>query len=137
MQAADLEIQVGAADALLNAAEVERFLGGAREFHGPALVGFCPQGPIVRVCALSRRGEAPASRPASAQFWSSARVAVVAQDGWRVRADFVATRAFLPPRLPLPAPESAPGWTLELAHREDRPPLPLRLRFEGRVVFES
>lgn len=136
-QPADLELRPDAPDTLLTHAEVLRFLAGAEEFRGPALVGFCPQGDVQRVCALARMDDPQASRATSARFWSRARVRVWQNDGWRVRADFVATRLFLPERLALPAPENAPGWTLELAHREGRPPLPLRLWFEDGLVFES
>lgn len=136
-QPADLERPLGAADALLTDVEIERFLAGATDFHGPALVGFCPQGSLQRVCALERLDAAPASRSASAGSWSRARLHVWQHEGWQVRADFVATRLFLPEGLALPAPATAAGWTLELAHRPDRPPLPLRLYFEDQLVFEG
>lgn len=70
----------------------ERRFTATKTTHAPALVGFCPEGSAIGVCALSRR---------------------------------------------CPPPETAPGWILELAHREGRPPLPLRLRFQDRVAFES
>jgi hypothetical protein len=134
-QPADLEPRPGAPGALLTDAEIARFLAGAKEFHGPALVGFCPRDRVQRVCALARLDDPQASRPANARFWSRARLRVWQHEGWQVHADFVATRLFLPERLSLPAPATAAGWTLELAHREGRPPLPLRLFFEDRLVF--
>lgn len=144
----DSNLKTGTPGIALGAAEVERFLAGDKAYMGLVEVGFCPEAGLSRVCALTRVNAGPAG-PTDAAFWSRGHAFIdweaevwrdgerVPEPGWRVRLELGVERFFLPQRLELPAQESAPGWSLELAHRPGRAPLPLRLYFEDRLVFES
>lgn len=144
----DSNLKTGEPGNALAAAEVERFLAGEKGYVGQVEVGFCPEAGLARVCALARVG-APAAAGSDAGFWSRGRAHVeweaevwrdgerVPEPGWRVRLELGLERFFLPQRLQLPAHERTPGWSLELAHRPGRTPLPLRLYFEDQLVFES
>lgn len=148
---ADSRLKLGDPDVRLSREEVDRFLAGEKKFEGPALVGFCPEGELQRLCALSAVDGMWASPAGSVQagFWSRAQVEIqwetdvwrngerVPSPGWRVTSSLGLGRFFLPERLELPAHESDRGWELELAHRPGRTPLPTRLYFKGRLVFES
>jgi hypothetical protein len=127
----DEEIDPGAADAVLDAEEVGRFLGDKRAYFGQALVGFCPRGEVERVCALAHAG-APAP-PGPARHWASAFVRV--QETGPRRVVYVRLhldQLFLP--VPLPATGNEPGWELEVSDRPGQALLPLRLWFRGRSV---
>jgi hypothetical protein len=140
----DASIKTGAEGVVLTAEEVKRFLGGETSFMGPALVGFCPQGDIHRVCALARLGE---PRDAGAQHRSRARLWIhwedqvwrkgqqVPEPGYRLTIDLALDRFFLPNRATLPARENQPGWEVEVCHRPGLTPLPRRLLFKGQPVF--
>lgn len=145
----DSNLKTGTPGAALDAAEVERFLAGEKAYTGPVEVGFCPEAGLQRVCALAHVDAKAGSGRPEAAFWSRGRGFIdweaetwrdgerVPEPGWRVRLELGVERFFLPQRLELPAHESAPGWSLELAHRPGRAPLPLRLYFEDQLVFES
>lgn len=123
----DRRIQPGPASRL-PAAELSGLATGLRE---PALIGFCPEGELYRVCALART---PEQADARAKFWSRARVRM--QAGGLVDVDLGLDRFFIPNRARLPAPEREQGWEVELAHRPGLTPLPKRLFFRGApVVF--
>lgn len=140
----DRQIRPGP-NARLPEAELRRLAGGTTSFHGPALVGFCPDGGLHRVCALAH---APEQADARAAFWSRGRATVqtrlqawrdgrmVPVPGWQVDIDLGLERFFLPNRAKLPAAEREQGWEVELAHRPGSTPLPKRLFFRGLpVVF--
>ncbi|MCM2254186.1 MAG: GDYXXLXY domain-containing protein [Vicinamibacteria bacterium] len=145
----DSNLKTGTPGVALGAAEVERFLAGDKAYMGLVEVGFCPEAKLQRVCALARVDPTAATGRPEAAFWSRGHAFIdweaevwrdgerVPEPGWRVRLELGVERFFLPQRLELPAQESAPGWSLELAHRPGRAPLPLRLYFEDRLVFES
>lgn len=118
-------------NARLPEADVRRLAAGAAHFSGRALIGFCPEGELYRVCALAR---GPEETDARASFWSRGRVTV--QMGSGVGIDLGLDRFFIANRARLPAPEREQGWELELAHRPGLTPLPKRLFFRGSpVVF--
>jgi len=128
MNPKDSRIRPGTEDALLPISELRRFPGSDSIFIGPALVGFCPQGDVFRVCALRRLSE-PLGE--SAQHWSRARVVV---SGDHVTIDLGLDRFFLPNRVILPGRESERGWEVEVCHRPGQSPLPRRLFFHGQPV---
>lgn len=141
----DASVKTGAEGVVLTAEEVKRFLGKETSFMGPALVGFCPQGDVHRVCALANLREQPASGPA--QHWSRAHLWIrwedhvwrsgqqVTEPGYRLNIDLALDRFFLPNRATLPARENEPGWEVEVCHRPGLTPLPRRLFFKGQPVF--
>jgi hypothetical protein len=111
--------------------EARRLTGNAAFFQGPALVGFCPDGELYRVCALARTEDDVDARAA---FWSRARIVSPAVGPLDI--DLGLDRFFIPNRGQLPAGEREQGWEVELAHRPGLTPLPKRLFFRGRpVVF--
>ena len=145
MNPRDARIKAGEEGVRLTTDEVKRFLGPETSFSAPALVGFCPEGEVHRVCALAKRGEEPAS--GIAQYWSRAHVAInweeetwrggqqVRDPGYRVSIDLALDRFFLPNRISLPARENEPGWEVEVCHRPGLTPLPRRLLFKGHPVL--
>jgi hypothetical protein len=140
-------LKTGTADVRLSESEVERFVGQEVSFSEPALVGFCPDGEVYRVCALAHLGEDPP--PGPAQFWSRARRLSILHEetawrdgkevrepGYRVTVDLALDRFFLPNRATLPARENESGWAVEVSHRPGLTPLPRRLFFKDEpVVF--
>jgi hypothetical protein len=142
----DASVKTSAEGVLLTAEEVKRLLGEETSFMGPALVGFCPQGDIHRVCALAKLGGRPVH---PAQHWSRARLTVhwedhgwrggkqVPEPGYRLSIDLALDRFFLPNRATLPARENEPGWEVEVCHRPGLTPLPRRLLFKGQPVFDD
>jgi len=140
----DRRIKTGRPDAHLAGEAVERFLGAARGYEGPLLVGFCPVGDVHRVCDLRPTSEGPAS--SEGRLWARARAVLaweattfergeqVAEPGWRVSLDLGLDRFFLPDRYTLPGRESDPGWELEVSHRPGLPLLPRRLWFRDKPL---
>ena len=126
-----IQLGAGTGPRLLPSLELRRLTENTSPFHGPAQVGFCPDGELYRVCALARTDENVDSRAA---FWSRARIGYVA-DG-AVDIDMGLNKFFIPNRARLPAAEREQGWEVELAHRPGLTPLPKRLFFRGApVVF--
>ncbi len=141
----DGAIRTSDPEARLPEAEVRRFLGKETYFNEPALVGFCPEGDIQRVCALARLAEKPDA--ARGQFWSRARLAIVWHTSrwsggqqvpdphFQISVDLALDRFFLPNQLDLHGRENDPGWELEVCHRPGLSPLPRRLFYQKRPAF--
>jgi hypothetical protein len=139
----DSRIRTADPDTPLPREAVERFLAGEKFFGRRALVGFCPQGEVHRVCGLRRTEEGPGEG-----FWAPALVVIgetpvyparttpppAPSPGWDVDVDLDLTRFYLPNRFVLPGRESEQGWELEVSHRRRQPLLPKRLWFQGRPV---
>lgn len=108
---------------------IGRFLASEPFFHGPALVGFCPEGEAYRVCNLARLDASP-SGPES--FWVRAFVTLsVSAPNWFITVDFGLDRFFLPNRVRLPGGENNAGWELEVLYRPRQSLLAYRLWFGG------
>lgn len=142
----DRRIKTGRPSARLAEAEVRAFLAGATSFDGPALVGFCPEGELHRVCALRALTTSPGPE---AGRWSRARVTVyweewtwhdgkqVREPGFGVAVDLGLRRFFVPNRLVLPARENERGWEVEVSHRPGLAPLARGLWFRGQPVYRN
>jgi hypothetical protein len=125
---ADGRIEVGGSSSRLTPSAVAAFLEGERWFQGDALVGFCPQGDVHRVCALHRLGPVPAD---VAAYWSRARVNAAAyEDKASVTIDLGLRRFFIPNRAVMPD-ERTGVWQLEVSHRPNARLLPRRLWHDG------
>lgn len=122
----------------LPAAVYQDFLGKEDSYQGKAHIAFCPAGAVRKICGLARPGAPPPALPGA--LWATGDLSL-----WRNlnRADKVRfsggfdlglDRFFLPNRAQLPAPENAPGWELEVVHRQGLPLLPKRLWFGGKPV---
>jgi GDYXXLXY motif protein len=119
----------------LSREEVRAFLGDApAELGARALVGFCPEGRVHRVCALRRAGDPLPLDPS--RLWVKALVDVSSPEIAEpvVSIDLGLHKFFLPDRVMLPADERTPGWELEVSYRPRETLLPRRLFFGDRPV---
>ncbi len=101
--------------------------------QGRVQVAFCPSGAIRTICGFAPLG---GERPALAgALWASGEISLSTIKGQTTgNVDLGLDRFFLPNRVVLPAPENAPGWELEVVHREGQRLLPKRLWFGGKPI---
>ncbi len=123
-----------AQNAPLSAGAVRTLMGANLSYHGKARIGFCPAGPIRKICALARTN---APLPATPDvLWTTGEVNLWEGAGSQPEGniDLGLDRFFIPNRARLPAPENTPGWELEVVHRPGHLLLPKRLWFGGKPV---
>jgi hypothetical protein len=114
-------------------AEVETLMRDADAWRTEALVGFCPNGDVHRVCGIRVAGRPPVGKPTG--LWARGRVsALYPREPRRLDVELGLDRFFIPNRAVLPARENEPGWELEVSHRPGRTLLPRRLWFRGKPV---
>jgi hypothetical protein len=142
----DQSLRVPSPDSVLTEAALRVLLKNDTTWSGPVEVGFCPEGPVHRVCALRRVADGTSGE---AVYWSRGVASVFREDafwrngkeernpGWRVNVELGLDRFFLPNRIVLPGRETEPGWELEVSHRAGQAPLPKRLWFKGQPLPES
>ena len=137
----DSTIDLEGASSPFSPAQREALMREARGWKTSALVGFCPQGAVLRVCAVRPGGGEVIGAPAT--VWVEGHVSALDIQGygsaprrWELDVDLGLERFFIPNRAVLPASENEPGWELEVSHRPGRTLLPRRLWFKGKpVVF--